>query len=139
MKVKQKIPLMTNNIQLFSMASASNESTILCKIAIDNNAPESEIKNIKRICEIFSSRFWQAVDHFYPDYSEHKMRLKGALEELTLYIYDLQPCNDCAGCDNCDSKILNLTESLKSAGIDTADEFVEKLADQLAKKTGGRA
>ena len=59
------------------------------------------------------------------------MRLKGALEELTLYIYDLQPCNDCAGCDNCDSKILNLTESLKSAGIDTADEFVEKLADQF--------
>ena len=64
-------------------------------------------------------------------YIEHKATLN--MQDGTVEFYD-EKCDDC----ECDDS-MDISAMLKNSGLETSDDHVERLADDLRNKRGGQA
>jgi len=89
--------------------------------------------------------FWKRMADAEPLVMENTSALHYKNDDVFLEIYD-EPLEDCEHCDDdddcedeCDDDSVDLESILKDSGLESADEHVERLADDIKKKRGGLA
>ena len=141
---KIKIIDVKSNESLYRVASALGELTLMRKIALDNGAEEP--KPIKRsmdaIMDVLTYKFQKVFIDEFPQYADNKMTVGEDSDGIKVKVYDEileEGCDDCE-CDDCEcDDSMDISEMLKNSGLETSDDHVERLADDLRNKRGGRA
>ena len=85
--------------------------------------------------------FWKRMANAEPLVMENTSALHYKNDDVFLEIYD-EPLEDCEHCDDddeCDDDSVDLESILKDNGIESADDHVERLADDIKNKRGGLA
>ena len=146
MKIIKTIDL-KENTDLFGIACAMKEFSLMRKLGLQDGTEEP--KSIKfamdSIMELLHYKFQQIFIDAFSQYSENKFEIGEDSEGVKVLVfdekYDNQPenCDECEECEECDEEIVDIADMLKDAGLDTADEFVERLADEIKNKSGGQA
>ena len=85
--------------------------------------------------------FWSKMADAEPLVKKNTSALHYKNDDVFLEIYD-EPLEDCEHCDDddeCDDDSVDLESILKDNGLESADEHVERLADDIKNKRGGLA
>ena len=82
--------------------------------------------------------FKKVSDYYEKD---NLMGLRGSIESgLKIEVFNEKlNCDGCDECEKCDNDIIGIADMLKENNIETAYDFVDGLADQIEKKSGGIA
>ena len=136
-----------DNTELLGIACAMKEFSIMRKCGVADGAKEP--KPIKyamdAIMELLHYKLQQIFIEDYSQYAENKFAIGEDSDGIKLRVFDEkydnppEKCDECEECDECDEEIIGISDMLKDAGLDTADEFVERLADEIKNKSGGQA
>ena len=136
-----------DNTSLLGIACAMKEFSIMRECGVADGAKEPKpIKfALDAIMELLHYKLQQIFVEDYSQYAENKFAIGEDSDGIKIKVfdekYDNQPenCDDCDECEDCDDEIIGISDMLKDAGLDTADEFVERLADEIKNKSGGQA
>ena len=85
--------------------------------------------------------FWSKMADAEPLVKKNTSALHYKNDDVFLEIYDepLENCEHCDDDDECDDDSVDLESILKDSGLESADEHVERLADDIKNKRGGLA
>ena len=122
---------------LYRVATAIGEITLMRKTALKNGAeePESIKESMDVIMDVLVSKFqWVFVNEF-PKYANNKMAVGEGDDGIMVTVYDELYEN----CDDCDDDSMDISEMLKNSGLETSDDHVDRLADDIKNKRGGLA
>ena len=106
---------------------------------LGSEAGQKEPKSIKlsmdAIMDVLVSKFqWVFMDEF-PKYANNKMAVGEGDDGITVKVFDELLEN----CDDCDDDTIDIPEMLKNSGLETSDDHVDRLADDIKNKRGGLA
>ena len=93
------------------------------------------------IMEVLSYKFHYMFMEEFPKYADNKMALRGNPNGnfIEISAEKLENCDEEAECEH-DNSAGSLDDMLKGIeGIESADDHVERLADDLRNKRGGQA
>ena len=132
---------LNENIVLYGMAISMRQADMLVETGKENGAPSADLKMASFFANIFKRAFWDTVDDVFPEYKDNLMGLRGSIESgLKIEVFNEKlNCDGCDECEKCDNDIIGIADMLKENNIETADDFVDRLADQIEKKSGGIA
>ena len=122
---------------LFRVASAIDELPLMRKLALENGQKEPEpIKDtMDAIMDVLVYKFQQLFMDEFPKYANNKMAVGEGDDGITVKVFDELLEN----CDDCDDDTIDIPEMLKNSGLETSDDHVERLADDIKNKRGGLA
>jgi len=125
---------------LFRVASALGELTLMRKIALENGAEEPKpIKHsMDAIMEVLTYKFQRVFMDEFPEYADNKMAVGEDSDGIKVKVYDEILEKNCDDCET-DDDSTDISEMLKNSGLETSDDHVERLADDLRNKRGGQA
>lgn len=96
---------------------------------------KAEHKAVCNTLDIIETLFWHGVRDFYPQINDYKSAMCFDDDDnVFIKISDNKHENS----NKCD-EVANLDSLLDSIGLETADEHVERLANDLRKGKGGQA
>tara|TARA_Y100000034_G_scaffold35713_1_gene43830 strand:- start:390 stop:821 length:432 start_codon:yes stop_codon:yes gene_type:complete len=133
-----------NNTVLLGIACAMKEFSIMRKVGVENGAkePESIKFAMDSIMELLHYKLQQIFIEDYSQYAENKFAIGEDSEGIKIRVfaekYDNSPENTPTDCEN-DDDSMDISELLKDSGLETSDDHVERLADDLRNKKGGVA
>ena len=137
MKIVYKIDL-SEHIDLFALAHAVRQAKMNAEVALKNIEDKEDktsllcAKSVELLSNTLFHQFWERAHEMAGDeYIEHKATLN--MQDGTVEFYD-EKCDDC----ECDDS-MDISEMLKNSGLETSDDHVERLADDLRNKRGGQA
>ena len=138
-KIIETIDIKSNE-SLFRIASAMSEFQIMRKCNLDEGIKEP--KSIKfamdAIIDILTYKFQQVFIDEFPKYAKNKMSFGEDSEGLKVRVFD-EHYDDCENSDDCNNESVGISDMLKESGLETSDDHVERLADDLKNKRGGLA
>ena len=124
---------------LYRVASALGELKMMRELALDNGAEEPEpIKqSMDAIMDVLTYKFQRVFIDEFPEYADNKMAVGEDSDGIKVKVYD-EMLED--GCDDCEcDDSMDISDMLKDSGLETSDDHVERLADDLRNKRGGQA
>ena len=130
----------TADLSLFSVVSAMDEIILLRKTAEDSGCEEPKpIKMaMESIIQVLSYKFHTMFRDEFPEYANNQMALRGNSKGNFIDISDEKLENMPDDCDDGDDDG-EFSDLLKNAGLETSDDHVDRLADDLRNKRGGQA
>ena len=139
--VIKTIDLKTNQ-PLYQVALAMNEIQLMRKVSLDTGMkePKSITSAMNAIVDLLIHKFQYVFIKEFPQYAENKMAF-GQSHDGNLEVkvfgekYDKTPEN----CDDCNNESVGISDMLKENGLETSDDYVERLTDNLHNKKGGQA
>jgi len=137
----------TPELSFFNVASAIGEIRIMRMIALEdgNKEPKPIEMAMDAIMEVLGYKFRKLFQSEFPQYANNKIQAGGNCERMEIRVLDekcdepddYDDCDDCREMDEDDS--MDISEILKNSGLETSDDHVERLADDLRNKRGGKA
>ena len=123
-----------SNDSLLRVASAMSEFQLMRKIGLERGEkePESIKFAMDAILEVLSYKFQQIFVDEFPKYEDNKISLDFRNLQVSVFV---EKYNDVENCE----KPMDISEMLKNSGLETSDDHVERLADDLRNKKGGLA
>ena len=137
MKNVIKIIDVKSNESLFRVASAISELTLMRQLGLENGQkePESIKQSMDAIMDVLVYKFQKVFMDEFPKYANNKMAVGEGDDGITVKVFDELLEN----CDDCDNDSVDLESILKDSGLETSDDHVERLADDIKNKRGGLA
>ena len=137
MKNVIKIIDVKSNESLFRVASAISELTLMRQLGLENGQkePESIKQSMDAIMDVLVYKFQKVFMDEFPKYANNKMVVGEGGDGITVKVFDELLEN----CDDCDNDSVDLESILKDSGLETSDDHVERLADDIKNKRGGLA
>ena len=122
---------------LYRVACAMGELTLMRRLGLENGVkePESIEQSMDAIMDVLVYKFQQLFMDEFPKYANNKMALGGNSDDITVKVFD----ELLEGCDDCDDDSIDIPEMLKNSGLETSDDHVERLANDIKNKRGGLA
>ena len=123
-----------SNDSLLRVASAMSEFQLMRKIGLERGEkePESIKFAMDAILDVLSYKFQQIFVDEFPKYEDNKISLDFRNLQVSVFV---EKYNDVENCE----KPMDISEMLKNSGLETSDDHVERLADDLRNKKGGLA
>ena len=123
-----------SNDSLLRVASAMSEFQLMRKIGLERGEkePESIKFAMDAILDVLSYKFQQIFVDEFPKYEDNKISLDFRNLQVSVFV---EKYNDVENCE----KPMDISEMLKNSGLETSDDHVERLADDLRNKRGGQA
>ena len=122
---------------LYRVATAISELTLMRRLG--SEAGQKEPKSIKlsmdAIMDVLVYKFQQLFMDEFPKYANNKMAVGEGDDGITVKVFDELLEN----CDDCDDDTIDIPEMLKNSGLETSDDHVERLANDIKNKRGGLA
>ena len=136
MKIIKTIDVKSNE-SLFRVASAISELTLMRQLGLENGQkePESIKQSMDAIMDVLVYKFQKVFMDEFPKYANNKMAVGEGDDGITVKVFDELLEN----CDDCDNDSVDLESILKDSGLETSDDHVERLADDIKNKRGGLA
>ena len=97
--------------------------------------PESIKQSMDAIMDVLVYKFQKVFMDEFPKYANNKMAVGEGDDGITVKVFDELLEN----CDDCDNDSVDLESILKDSGLETSDDHVERLADDIKNKRGGLA
>ena len=136
---------------LYRVATALGEITLMRRLG--SEAGQKEPKPIKQsmdaIMDVLVYKFQQLFMDEFPKYANNKMAVGENDDGITVTVFDELLEEDC--CDECSNILyedgtckycrdsVDLESILKDSGLETSDDYVERLANDIKNKRGGLA
>ena len=135
-----------DHFRLLGMAMAMAEIGRMVSFGKEcEEIPTDELDMLEALENVILRNFWNKVNTDFPKYAENLMRIHGdrCEDTVVIQIFDekLSDESDDHKCDDheCDESV-SLDDMLKGIdGLESADDYVERLADDLRNKKGGQA
>ena len=122
---------------LYRGATALGEISLMRRLG--SEAGQKEPKPIKQsmdaIMDVLVYKFQKVFMDEFPKYANNKMAVGEGDDGITVKVFDELLEN----CDDCDNDSVDLEAILKDSGLETSDDHVERLADDIKNKRGGLA
>ena len=150
MKIIKTIDVKSND-SLYRVACAMGELTLMRRLGKENGQEEPKpIKmSMDSIMDVLIYKFQMVFMDEFPKYAKNRMALGEDGDGIKVKVYDElledydgecehDECDDDSEYDDSDDSV-DLESILKDSGLESADEHVERLADDIKKKRGGIA
>ena len=139
MKVIKTIDVKSNE-SLYRVACAMGELTIMRRLGKENGQEEPKPikKSMDAIMDVLTYKFQKVFIDEFPQYADNKMAVGEDSEGIQVKVYDEMLEEECDDCEP-DDDSTDISEMLKNSGLETSDEHVERLADDIKNKRGGLA
>ena len=143
-----KIIDVKSNDSLYRVACAMGELTLMRRLGKANGQEEPKpIKvSMDSIMDVLTYKFQMVFMDEFPKYAKNRMALGEDGDGIKVKVYDElledydDDCDECDECeDDCEDDCVDLESILKDSGLESADEHVERLADDIKNKRGGLA
>ena len=122
---------------LYRVATALGEISLMRRLG--SEAGQKEPKPIKHsmdaIMDVLVYKFQQLFMDEFPKYANNKMAVGEGDDGITVKVFDELLEN----CDDCDDDTIDIPDMLKNSGLETSDDHVDRLADDIKNKRGGLA
>ena len=141
MKNVIKVIDVKSNDSLYRVASAIGELTLMRKIGLENG--EKEPPPIKQsmdaIMDVLVYKFQKVFIEEFPKYANNKMTVGEGDDGIKVKVFDelYEDCDNCG--DDCGDDSMDIYEILRNSGLETSDDHVERLANDIKNKRGGLA
>jgi len=126
-----------NNTNLLGIACAMKEFSIMREIGIEDGSEEP--KSIKfamdAILDLLRFKFQQIFVADFSQYAENKFALGEDDDGIKVRVFAEKYDN----CDDETDETVGIADILKNNGLETSDDHVERLANDLKNKRGGLA
>ena len=146
-----KIIDVKSNESLYRVACAMGELTIMRKIGLEHGAKEPKPieQSMNAIMDVLVYKFQKVFMDEFPKYAGNRMALGEDGDGIKVKVYDElledydgecehDECDDDSEYDDSDDSV-DLESILKDSGLESADEHVERLADDIKNRRGGLA
>ena len=138
-----KIIDVKSNDSLYRVACAMGELTLMRRLGKEEGKEEPKpIKmSMDAIMDVLVYKFQMVFMDEFPKYAKNRMALGEDGDGIKVKVYD-ELLEDYDGeCEHgeCEDDSVDLESILKDSGLESADEHVERLADDIKKKRGGIA
>ena len=141
-----KIIDVKSNDSLYRVACAMGELTLMRRLGKENGQEEPKpIKmSMDSIMDVLTYKFQMVFMDEFPKYAKNRMALGEDGDGIKVKVYD-ELLEDYDGecehdeCDDDSDDSVDLESILKDSGLESADEHVERLADDIKNKRGGLA
>ena len=121
---------------LYRVATAMGELALMRRLGLENGQKEPKpIKlSMDAIMDVLVYKFQQLFMDEFPKYANNKMAVGEDADGITIKVFDELLEEDC-----CDDESVDLDSILKDSGLETSDDYVDRLADDIKNKRGGMA
>ena len=126
-----------DNSDLLGIACAMREISIMRKCGRDSGKEEPEpIKYaMDSIMELLHYKLQHIFIEDFSQYAENKFAIGEDSDGIKITVFD-EKYDDAP--EKCDDSV-NISDMLKNSGLETSDDHVERLANDLRNKKGGLA
>ena len=140
MKIIKTIDL-KENTDLFGIACAMKEFSLMRKLGLQDGTEEP--KSIKfamdSIMELLHYKFQQIFIDDYSQFAENQFAIGQDDDGIKIRVFAEKYDNRSEIPKDCNNESVGISDMLKDSGLETTDDHIERLADDLKNKRGGQA
>ena len=140
MKIIKTIAL-KENTDLFGIACAMKEISLMRKLGLQDGTEEP--KSIKfamdSIMELLHYKFQQIFIDDYSQFAENQFAIGQDDDGIKIRVFAEKYDNRSEIPKDCNNESVGISDMLKDSGLETTDDHIERLADDLKNKRGGQA
>ena len=132
-----KIIDVKSNDSLYRVACAMGELTLMRRLGAEagEKEPNAIKHSMEAIMDVLMYKFQKVFMDEFPKYAGNRMSLGEDGDGIKVKVYD-ELLEDF---DDCEDDSVDLESILKDSGLETSDDHVERLADDIKNKRGGLA
>ena len=116
------------------------ELTLMRKIGLEHGEKEPKPieQSMNAIMDVLVYKFQKVFMDEFPKYANNRMALGEDGDGIKVKVYD-ELLEDFDDCDDYEDDSVDLESILKDSGLESADDHVERLANDIKNKRGGLA